>query len=85
MIQFSKRDTFPQMLTFNRSPFRHFVQEVNEIWYPGRAIINLLRYQILLTCCTKWWYSKQLKISVSSKLFRRKVSLLENQVEIICS
>ena len=30
---------------------RHSVQEVNEIWYPGRAIINRLRYRILLTSC----------------------------------
>ena len=29
--------------TFNCSPFHHIVQEVDEIWYPGRAIIRLLR------------------------------------------
>ena len=44
---------FDQTLTFNRSPFHHFVQKVNEIWYPGRAIIKPLRYQISLTSCTK--------------------------------
>ena len=73
------------MIQFSRLPFHYFVQEVNEIWYPGRTIINLLRYQILLTSCTKWWYTNQLKICVSSKLFHGKASLLENQVEIICS
>ena len=31
-----------------------YIQEVNEIWYPGRAIINLLRYKMSLTSCTKW-------------------------------
>ena len=48
-----KRDLFPQnyydqTLTFNRSSFRHFVQEVNEIWYPRRGIIKLVGYQISL-------------------------------------
>ena len=43
-VQFSGRDALPQnnfdpMLTFSCSPFRHFEQEVNEIWYPGRSII----------------------------------------------
>ena len=34
-----KRDTFnfDEMLNFSCLPFRHFVQKVNEIWYPGRA------------------------------------------------
>ena len=27
-------------------PFHHFVQEVNEIWYPEYTIIKLLRYHI---------------------------------------
>ena len=54
----SLRDTFllsnfDQKLTFNHSSFPHFVQEVNGIWYPGRTIINLLRYQISLTSGTK--------------------------------
>ena len=39
------------MLTFNSSPFDHFVQAVNEIWYPGRAIIMCLRYSMLLSYC----------------------------------
>jgi len=48
---FSKRDLVPQnnirqMLAYNRSLFGHFVKEANKIWYPGRAIIMLLRYQI---------------------------------------
>ena len=25
---------------------RHFVQGIKELWYPGRAIVELLRYQI---------------------------------------
>ena len=25
------------------------------IWYPGRAIVKLLRYQISSTSCRKWW------------------------------
>ena len=33
------------MLTFNRLPFHHFIQQVSEIQYPGRASIKLLRYQ----------------------------------------
>ena len=37
-----------------------FVQEVNEIWYPGRSIIRLLRYQISVTSCTKWLNNKHL-------------------------
>ena len=37
---------FDQMLTFNCSPFHHFVEEDNGIWYPGRVIIKLLGYQI---------------------------------------
>ena len=59
-ISYMYRDTFlqsnlDQKLTFNHSSFHHIVQEVNEIWYPGRAIINLLRYQMSLTSCTEWW------------------------------
>ena len=34
------------MFTFNHMPFHHFVQEVNEIWYPKYTIIKLLIYQI---------------------------------------
>ena len=56
-------DNFDQLLN---SPFHHFVQEVNEIWYPGRAVIKLLRYQISLTSCTKWRNDKGLNVS---KLF----------------
>ena len=26
-----------------------------EIWYPERAIIELLKYQISFTSSTKWW------------------------------
>ena len=58
-----RRDTFDQMLTFNRSPFHHCVPDVNDVWYPGRAIIKLLRYQILLASCTKWINSKQLNVN----------------------
>ena len=47
------QNNFYEILSFNLSPFNHFVQEVNEIWYPGRAIVRLLRYQISLTSCTK--------------------------------
>ena len=48
--------SFNEMLTFNLLPFRHFLQEVNEIWYPGRAItcIKLLRYKISLSSRTKY-------------------------------
>ena len=36
------------------SIFHHFIQKVNEIWYPGRAaIIHLLGYHISLASCTK--------------------------------
>ena len=42
----------------------HFVQEVTELWYPVRAIINLLKYHIVLASFTKWSNSKQLKVSV---------------------
>ena len=70
----SKRDLAPQnnfdhMLTFNWSPFHHFIQEADEIWYPGRVIIKLLGYQISLTSCTKWWNDEQLKVRVWSKLY----------------
>ena len=58
------QNNFDQPLTFILLLFRHFVQEVNEIWYPGRASINLLRYQILLASCTKWPNNERLKISV---------------------
>ena len=70
------------MLAFNCSPFHHSVQEVNEIWYPGRAIIRLPSYQISLTSCTKWRNDDQLKVSIWSKLFCRKLSLFENYVTI---
>ena len=63
---------------FNQMLFCHFVQKVNEIWYPGRAvIIKLLRYQIPLTSCTKWWNDEWLKVSVWSKLFKRKCPFLK--------
>ena len=39
---------FGQTLNFNHLLYRHFVEEVNEIWHPQRAIINHLRYQIVL-------------------------------------
>ena len=44
-----KRDTFPQnnfdqMLTLNWLSFHHLVQGVNEVWYPGRAIIKTLNF-----------------------------------------
>ena len=32
------------------------VEEVNVIWYPGRAIIKSL------TTCTKWWNTVQFQI-----------------------
>ena len=35
-----------------------FLQEANKIRYPGSAIIGLLRYQNLLSSCTKWLYSE---------------------------
>ena len=57
LTQFSKRDTFlqndfNQTLTYNHSPFYHFVQDISEIQYPGRAV-QLLRYQISMTSSTK--------------------------------
>ena len=52
------------MPTFNHSSFHHFVQEVNEIWYPGRDIIKLLRYQISLISCTKWQNDDQLNVGI---------------------
>ena len=41
-----------QMLTFNCSSIRHFVQEVNEIWYLRSLIIALPGYQMSLTSFT---------------------------------
>ena len=52
------------MLTFNCSPFHHFVEEDNGIWYPGRVIIKLLGYQIALTSCTQLQNDKRLKVSI---------------------
>ena len=57
------------LLIFNCLLFHHFVQEVNEIWSPWWAIINLLTYQILLASCAK--RAKYQAISVWSKLFCR--------------
>ena len=46
------QNNFDQMLMFNCALFNHFVQEVNEIWYPGRGIIiTLVGYEILFTSC----------------------------------
>ena len=50
---FCKMTNVDQTITFNCSPFSHFVQEVNEIWYPGIAVVTFLRYQILLTFYAK--------------------------------
>ena len=63
------QNNFDQLLVFNHLLFRHFIQEVNEIWYPWRASINLLRYQILLALCTKCPNNEQRKITVWSKLY----------------
>ena len=51
--EFAKKDIeyFNQMLTFNSF---FFAQEMYEIWYPGCAIIKVIRYQIMLANCTKW-------------------------------
>ena len=57
------------MLTFKHSLFGYFAQEVNAIWYPGRAVNASPRYHILLTSCIKWPNSECLKLSVCSKLF----------------
>ena len=54
--------------SFNCSTFCHLVHvhvhvhKVNENWYPGRAIIKCLRYQIQLTSCTKWWNDDRLNV-----------------------
>ena len=55
---FGKGEIFPQnnfveKLTFNRLPFPNLVQEINKIWFPGR-LIELRRYRIAFTYCTKW-------------------------------
>ena len=46
---FQKKETirynFDQMLTLY---FCHFVQEVNEIWYPGRAINSFFDTELIL-------------------------------------
>ena len=68
------QNNFDQTLTFNHLPFGHFVQQVNEIWYPGRAIIVLLRYWILLTFFAKWKNGDSLNVSIWSKLFCKKSS-----------
>ena len=47
-------------MLFNCLLSHHCVQEVNEIWYTGRATNNL-GYHILLTFYTKWPNSEQLK------------------------
>ena len=37
-----------QLNYFDQMQFlAHFVEEVNEIWYPRRAVVRNLRYQIL--------------------------------------
>ena len=52
------QNNFDQMLIFNHSPFHQFAQEVNALRYPGSDSTNLLRYQISLTYCIKWWNDK---------------------------
>ena len=42
MLHTFLQNNVPQTLLFNHLLFRNFVQEVNAIWYPGRAIIKLL-------------------------------------------
>ena len=54
-----ERDTFlynnfDQTLSFNHSPLRHFVEEVNDIQYLRCLNIVLPGYQISLTFSTKW-------------------------------
>ena len=49
VIQFLKKDTCPQndfdqTFILNYSPFHHFVKEVCDIWYLGRANIQAVRY-----------------------------------------
>ena len=39
----------------------------HEIWYPGSAIVNLLRYQIVLASCTKWRNSEELNDEIILK------------------
>ena len=55
--------------------FCHFVYAVNEIWYPGRATIDRLRYQIVLAY-TKWENSQHLKLSLIKLLCRKSYYLL---------
>ena len=43
---------------------RHDVQEVNEIWYPGRGIIKHVGYQLSFTYYTKWPNDERLNVSV---------------------
>ena len=45
--------------------FCHIVYAVNQIWYPGRAIIDCLRHQIVLASYTKWENSQHLKLKKS--------------------
>ena len=47
------QNNFDLKLTYtcNYLSFHHFVQEVNEIWYSGKAIIRLRRYQLSLISC----------------------------------
>ena len=74
-----KINNFDQTLIFSHSPFHHLVQEVNEIWYPWRASINLLRYQISSTSCTRWWNGKWLHVRFWSKLFSMKLTLFNTK------
>ena len=68
----SQNNDSDQTLTISRLLFHYFVQEANEIWYPGRAVIKLLRYQISLTSCTKWRNDEWLNVSVWSNYFSGK-------------
>ena len=50
-----------------------YKRSITSIWYPGRAIIMLLRYHISFTSCTKWQNDDQLHVSVDQKILEESV------------
>ena len=69
-------------------PHHHaiFYRKSNEILYPGKYIIKLVRYRISLTSCKKKWQNdKLLKLCVRSKLFFGSVPFKNYVVYSTCT
>ena len=60
---------FELMLTSKHSLFSHCVQEANDIWYLGRSVNALPRYQIQFPSYIKWSNSECLKVRICLKFF----------------